>query len=106
MATFNANDPTASGMVLTFDDEFDTASISSDSVADGTLWNDHLWYEAASDGVTVSNGIATIVNTNLSTVNSSGQGFAQTYGYFEADLELPNGIGAWPAFWLMSQAHA
>ena len=34
----------------------------------------------------------------LSTRNS----FTQTYGYFEARMELPAGSGAWPAFWLYS----
>ena len=33
----------------------------------------------------------------LTTKNS----FSQTYGYFEAKLQLPEGKGAWPAFWLV-----
>jgi hypothetical protein len=36
----------------------------------------------------------------LSTRNS----FTQTYGYFEARMELPAGGGAWPAFWLYTGA--
>jgi beta-glucanase (GH16 family) len=27
--------------------------------------------------------------------------FTQKYGYFEAKMKLPNGLGMWPAFWLM-----
>lgn len=27
--------------------------------------------------------------------------FAQTYGYFEARIDMPDGRGAWPAFWLL-----
>jgi hypothetical protein len=105
--TFNPNDPTSSGMVLTFDDEFNSASISSDSVANATLWNNHMWYEGPNpNGYSVANGVATLQDIGLSTVNSAGQGFGQTYGYFEADMKVPGVVGSWPAFWLMSQAHA
>jgi Ca2+-binding RTX toxin-like protein len=31
---------------------------------------------------------------------STRDSFTQTYGYFEAKMELPAGSGAWPAFWL------
>lgn len=30
-----------------------------------------------------------------------GPGFAQRYGYFEIECELPTGTGVWPAFWLV-----
>src|ERR671930_397383 len=39
----------------------------------------------------------------MQTVNSSGQGFAQTYGYFEMRAAFHGGIGAWPAFWMLPQ---
>lgn len=32
---------------------------------------------------------------------SSAATFAQTYGYFEIAADLPEGHGAWPAFWLL-----
>ena len=28
------------------------------------------------------------------------ESFAQTYGYFEAKIDIPSGSGLWPAFWL------
>jgi hypothetical protein len=37
---------------------------------------------------------------HLQTVNRSGMGFAQRYGYFEATMKLPMYYMAWPAFWL------
>ena len=94
-------------MVLTFDDEFNSASISSDGAADKTTWNNHLWYEAANPtGVTVANGVATFApGADLSTVDASGQGFTQKYGYFEAKVSFTGGAGDVPAFWLMNAQH-
>lgn len=31
---------------------------------------------------------------------ASRESFAQTYGYFEAKIDIPSGSGLWPAFWL------
>jgi hypothetical protein len=105
--TVNVNDPTASGMILTFDDEFDTNSTSSDNAADGTLWSNHLWYDSPDPGaISVANGVLSLASGGeLSSVDSAGNGFSQTYGYFEIDMKVPSGVGTWPAFWLMSQQH-
>jgi hypothetical protein len=40
----------------------------------------------------------------LSSVDASGKGFSQEYGYFEMQAEFPPGIDTWPAFWLLSTA--
>jgi beta-glucanase (GH16 family) len=107
--TFNANNPTASGMVLTFDDEFDTASISNASGANGTNWTNHIWFHSATpQDFQVSNGVMNILGNNpndpwaanMETVDSNGQGFAQKFGYFEADIKVSGGQGTWPAFWM------
>lgn len=40
---------------------------------------------------------------NQSTVSgllTTRESFAQTYGYFEAKIDIPAGSGLWPAFWL------
>ena len=108
---FNPNNPTASGMVLTFDDEFTTSSISSDGVANNTKWNDHIWFHSPVPGdFSVSNGVMNVLGdpndpwaANMMTVNSAGQGFTQQYGYFEADIEVPGGQGTWPSFWGFSE---
>jgi hypothetical protein len=36
----------------------------------------------------------------LSSVDEKGNGFKQQYGYFEARMKVPGGMGTWPAFWL------
>lgn len=39
----------------------------------------------------------------MSSVRLDGTGIAATNGYFEPRILMPNGKGAWPAFWLMSK---
>jgi len=38
----------------------------------------------------------------LCSVDTSGNGFAQQYGYFEMRAKFPKGPGTWPAFWLLA----
>ncbi len=114
---FDPNNPTASGMVLTFDDEFNSPSWSNDGTANGVHWTDHGINPAPSvspNNVAVSNGVLSITATNhngtwtsgtLQTVDSAGAGFAQKFGYFEADIKIPGGDGSWPSWWLLSQQH-
>lgn len=39
----------------------------------------------------------------LASVDRSGRGFSQKYGYFEMRAKLPPGKGLWPAFWLIGR---
>ncbi len=104
---------------LTFNDEFNSLSASSDGKAFGTTWTDRLWYGGNTGGVetfvpdafSIDNGVLRIhtdfngsewTSGVLSSVNSQGEGFAQEYGYFEMRAQLSAGTGAWPSFWLMS----
>ena len=90
--SFDPNNPTASGMVMTFDDEFNSSSISDDSAANHTNWTNHIWYEAPNPGAfSVSNGALNITPTQapgqtgdnyLTTTDSQGNGWTQKYGYF------------------------
>jgi beta-glucanase (GH16 family) len=114
---------------LTFDDEFNSRSIS--QTGDGTTWADirPQWrFDANSDigfghssfvdpasgydPFNVSNGVLTITAVPDRTASGfpgsweSGlittQGhFSQTYGYFEIRADFSNLAGAWNAFWLL-----
>jgi hypothetical protein len=106
-APFDPNRPEASGMVLSFADEFDEASISVDGRRLSTRWTDHLWYEKPLPGgtATAQGGVLTLRGNGgygIATVNERGEGFAQRFGYFEARIQIPCGKGTWPAFWLIS----
>ncbi len=37
----------------------------------------------------------------LCSMDSTGKGFAQQYGYFEVSMKTPGGPNSWPAFWLL-----
>ena len=50
--------------------------------------NNNVWY---------TGGIATVDRENQ-------RGFAQKYGYWEARMKLPPGLGVWPAWWALSQS--
>ena len=120
---FDPNNPTASGLALTFDDEFGDASWSEDCVAGRTRWSNRGINpgppagigDISADHLTVHDGVLDIVASRdgggrwtsgmLTTVNSRAQGFAQKFGYFEASIKIPAGDGAWPAWWLYSADH-
>jgi hypothetical protein len=38
----------------------------------------------------------------MTSVDGNGNGFAQAYGYFEMNAQLPPGTGTWPSFWMLS----
>ncbi len=105
---------------VSFAEEFDTLDVS--AWGPKTRWIAHTpWNGDFGDAqfvdprpgfpFTVDNGMLTITaarNENgkweaglLSGHDLKGNGFAQTYGYFEMRAKLPPGEGVWPAFWLM-----
>jgi len=109
------------GYTLTFHDELDSLSVSTQSPKAPETW--YFWppygaagaYSASAWDVSafsIDAGIlsneATLDPTtgqwktgNLSSVDTTATGFSQTYGYFEIRAQMPDaGSGAWPAFWL------
>lgn len=109
---------------LTFSDQFDSINISSNRQGDDFTWyNRTPWYGdfgSASFAGSDTNGTFRIVDGTLSiqanqredgtwtsglisSVDPSGEGFAQQFGYFEMRAQLPAGEGLWPAFWLIGQ---
>lgn len=108
------------GYKMTFNEEFNDLSVS--AKGPGTRWIAHTPYFGdfgdarftdPVDGFpfTVKDGILRIEAKKdgdiwksglLSSVDPKGNGFSQTYGYFEMRAKFPKGPGTWPAFWMMS----
>jgi hypothetical protein len=107
------------GYQLTFEDHFDTFSVTPDGGKGPWFAPIHSDVSAArflppvpGGPFSAADGVLTIRATNMNgkwqtgsmqTVDSKGQGFVQQYGYFEMRAEFPASKGAWPAFWLLSQ---
>jgi predicted RNA-binding protein with TRAM domain len=117
------------GYKLTFDEEFNSRSISQNG--SGTTWadirpgsrmnanadigfGDSAFVDAASgiDPFSVQNGALqiTAIRTDAEVTGpgdwasgliSSKASFAQTYGFFEMRAQLPAEAGVWPAFWML-----
>jgi len=110
------------GYTLTFEDNFDRLSLATRSPKGSATWLHIPPYGPAgnysaskwdSHALSVSDGILSITaykdaagtwhSGNISSMDETGQGFAQLYGYFEVRARMPkSGTGSWPAFWLMS----
>ncbi len=118
----HAGDIDLTGYTLTFEDNFDRLSLATRSPKGSATWLHIPPYGAAanysaskwdSNALSVSGGILSIKayvdaagtwrSGNISSMDETGQGFAQLYGYFEVRARMPaSGTGSWPAFWLMS----
>jgi Ca-dependent carbohydrate-binding module xylan-binding/Glycosyl hydrolases family 16 len=109
---FDPSNPPASGMVLTFDDEFGSVDVANDAATAGVNWNNHLWFEpsgtTAAARLSAVNGVLNFLpgpGYGLSTVDPSVKGFSQKFGYFEARMQMPATSGTWPGFWMLATAH-
>lgn len=125
--------PDLTGYKLTFDDEFNSLSVSQSGV--GTTWadirtpsrltstsdggfgdSDAAFVDPASgiDPFPVRDGAVTIQATPTSSpvvgtkrwasgLLDTQASFSQTYGYFEMRAAFPQQAGAWPAFWMLRE---
>jgi len=107
------------GYKLTFDDNFDTLSVTREGGKGPWLAPVRSGFGGAKflppdpgGPFSIAEGILTIRAEKvdgkwqsglMQTVDSKGQGFVQQYGYFEMRAQFPASKGAWPAFWLLSQ---
>jgi beta-glucanase (GH16 family) len=115
-----AQDINLTGYTLTFDDEFNSLSVTTASPKGSATWyylppygaagyySESQWDAAAfsvNGGILSDEAFLDSSNNwhsgNLSSMDPTEAGFAQQYGYFEIRCQMPNsGTGAWPAFWL------
>jgi len=129
--TDNANNAIdLTGYTLTFNDEFTGQTISDSLAYNGAKWYTHneQCCMATTDGSTtamvgLSDRLGTFslipggglrirlqkINNHwtsgvLTSVDNSGIGFSQQYGYFEIEAAFPNGYDTWPAFWMLNTA--
>ncbi len=112
------------GWTLTWSDEFD---LPNGSAVDPTKWqydtggsgwgnNELEYYTSGTSNAVIENGALVITATQdgassydcwygpcqytSARLNTSGE-FTQQYGLFEASIQIPEGSGVWPAFWML-----
>ncbi|MEE4450764.1 family 16 glycosylhydrolase [Novosphingobium resinovorum] len=109
-----------SGYKLTFNDEFDTLSITNGKTPGKWYSGVHTDFGLAKfargtsslSPFSVADGVLNIRMQQkdgvwqsglLQSVDADTQGFKQSYGYFEMRAKFPTGAGTWAGFWLISE---
>ncbi len=116
--------------IMTFEDTFNSASISDSAINDQSRWyaqNEQCCMMASDSkdtamasvsgpnnpfSITKPSGLNIRLQRRgnlwtsgvLTSVDSKGNGFSQEYGYFEMRARFPPGLNTWPAFWLLNTA--
>ena len=124
-STSASGDIDLTGYTLTFSDEFDRLSATTQSPKGNATWYYAPPYGPAGNysasrwdigALGVANGVLSIKafkdsagnwqSGNISSLDTDGNGFSQLYGYFEVRARMPrSGTGSWPAFWLVSSTN-
>lgn len=111
------------GYALAFNDEFSGSSLNRSKwftryiQAGGTLdrLNDEQQRYRDNDNHRVTGGVLSLTARKVSTGSPAGidyesgmirSDWTARYGYYEARVKMPRGIGLWPAFWLVSDVSA
>lgn len=112
-----------SGYVLAFNDEFNGTALNRDKWATRYIYGmettDRLKDEQQryrdNDNHSVAGGILNLTARKVSSTDPSGINYesgmirslwTSRYGYYEARVKMPGGLGVWPAFWLTSDVSA
>jgi hypothetical protein len=79
-----------------------------DPTADGHPFSIHrdrrgLTIRVQKDGNDPNNWFGGFSGGLLSSMDDTGAGFAQQYGYFEVSMQTPPGPNTWPGFWLLDR---
>ena len=120
----NSLDPNSCALFPVLLEDFDTLSVSADTIGPAR-WTAHTpWWgdfgdakftDPGPDGpFSVSDGMLSIKAWKdpdgrwrsglLAAADRAGRGRGTQYGYFETRVKFPPGPGTWPAFWLMPLA--
>lgn len=94
--------PLPSDSPYTFDDEFNGAGYDSRWIRHYSCCGTLAGYDSSL--ATVGNGLLSISAVHRSDgwysyLLDTKTTFTQKYGYFEARMKIPKGVGLWPAFW-------
>ena len=113
-----SGNPPVPGYQLLWSSQFNGTSLNPLKWNFGQPWGSNVPPSSNSIGepgnVTVSNNTLNLTAQNQSVdgygyttglINTSGL-LNFTYGYVEADIEVPYTLGTWPAFWMVSQPTA
>ncbi len=117
--TSPVNSYVPAGYSLAFNDEFNGTALNTSKwftryiYANGTLdhLNDEQQRYTDNNTHTTANGLLNLTASKVSSSDPNGINYESgmirsdwtaRYGYFEARVKMPPGIGVWPAFWLNS----
>jgi beta-glucanase (GH16 family) len=111
------------GYVLAFNDEFNGTALNRDKWATRFIYgmettdrlNDERQRYRDNNNQSVANGVLSLTARKVSSTDPAGINYesgmirslwTSRYGYYEARVKMPGGLGVWPAFWLNSDVSA